>query len=128
MWNPAAPSSKSRVVSAPTKVLQSKSGYSMLIQRPSGEYLILRGQQINALQHLERTTGECLVASRDKRIQITDAPTKFDEAVRLTVLDGASSNARSERLGQRNMFSSILFSCEDHITFNIADAVGRILD
>ena len=44
------------------------------------------------------------------------------------MFDGASLNYCSERLGQRDNFFVIQFTCEDHITFNIVDVVGRTLD
>ena len=55
------PVAKSRGVLEPTKKLQSSSRYAMLLYDDGEDtYYSIGGETINPLQHLERTTAECL--------------------------------------------------------------------
>ena len=87
--------------------------------------MIIRGDQINALQHLDATTGECLKESRERRISLSEGVRAFDTCLRLTTLDGASSDTRSERCGARPGFENVEFICEDHIVCNMLASVSN---
>ena len=56
-WVSDQMATESKPVVSQTKLLQSKSSYSMLVKTQGG-FCIIRGQHINLLQHHELTTGE----------------------------------------------------------------------
>ena len=56
-WVSDQMATESKPVVSQTKLLQSKSSYSMLVKTQGG-FCIIRGQQLNLLQHHELTTGE----------------------------------------------------------------------
>jgi hypothetical protein len=122
--------SKSKVALQPTKILQSRGSYSMLIRTPSGKLAIIRGDTLNALQHVERTTAEVLLEAHRLRSGVTESTNAFEDKVRLTCLDDAKSNPRCETfvMKPRHDWSNLQFKCEDHICFNILGAVGKHCD
>ena len=66
--------SKTQVVASPAKILQARSGVSMFTRDPSTKkFFALRGETINSLSHLERTTAECLVAAWERRTAVTQS-------------------------------------------------------
>ena len=81
----------------PVKLLQSRSGYSMLTKSNTEGFTIVRGQTINWLQRLENTKAECLVVAALERSGVSPAAAEFPDKLRLTCADGAGSNNRSER-------------------------------
>ena len=73
--------SKTQVVASPAKILQSRSGFSMLTRDPSTKkFFVLRGETTNSLCHLERTTSECLAAAWDRRTVVTQSCSEGLEA------------------------------------------------
>ena len=70
----------------------------MLITHPAtGDLIILLGHPASPLQRVERTKAECIAVADFQRCRIEPAVEKFAGLSRLTCLDGASSNPRSER-------------------------------
>ena len=122
----------SKAVVAPTKVLQSKSRYSMLSRNKlSGKYTIMGGNTLNPLMHIERTTAECYFQAWRARTGVSAACNRFDDCVRVVPEDGAPSNFRNERqilsyLGPT--WSGIEIQCEDHLQALGLGAFSKVID
>ena len=92
--------------------------------------MIRRWDIPTALQHLERTTAECLVNTRIDRVPNCPDISCFPDLIRLSCLDGAASNPRY----LRNLpcdglnWSDISVTCEDHGVYAIAKSLGLLND
>ena len=109
------------------KILQSESTWGMLV-RAKGVLRMIVGSSLTWLQHLERTTGECLAEADRRREAMTSVAHRFRLRTRLSTLDQARSNDRAERflMSQRPVtWSRLSFPCMVHIT---AGAYGKVFD
>ena len=121
---------KAKKIVQTTKILQAKSGYSMLLRDDNGEFWIFRGSTINPLAHIETTSAECLKKCLSTRQAISEAAELFESKTRITPLDGAQSNERMERSEMRTRkpgWSRISILCEDHITVNLISHTMNIV-
>ena len=122
------PSLKAKNTEQSTKILQSSAKYSMLIQnKQSDDFIIIGGKTIHPLQHLERTTAECLVHAHDLRSKPSTHASAFESKVRLHTLDQAASNPRyiSGLPNPNGSWKDIVVFCEDHGAFNIIGDLGK---
>ena len=99
-----------------SKILQSTIAWSLLVRKPGGgeEFVLVRGEVLNWLQLLERTTGECLCMADRLRSSTSSSLSSFQENLRISVLDGASSNQRAEAqilLDRGPEWSNIALAC-----------------
>ena len=126
-WSSSKP--RLQTTSTPVKVLQSKSAYSMLIRNCQGQFMIVRGDMLGCIQNTERTTAECLINCYMARNSRSHSVTAFEEALRISTLDGAGSNQRSERglddTLEDDLWTSVSFLCESHIESLIIKEVVR---
>ena len=122
------PNLKSKSTEQPTKILQSNARFSMLVQNnATSEFCIIGGTTIHPLQHLERTTAECLVDARQARSKPGHQTSLFESKVRLSALDQAASNPRyiSGLPNPNGTWKDMTFFCEDHGAFNIIGDMGK---
>ena len=114
-----------------SKILQSRTFWSMLLQSPTGKYILVRGATLNFLQLLERTTGECTTRAEALRAADTSIWDEcFDKILRVTILDGASSNPRAERgvrVGRGPRWHSVELACEDHLIFLVLKGAALLM-
>ena len=84
------------------------------------------------LEHLERTTGECLALARAVRSTLTEAANRFVDKVRVTALGGAGSDFPSERIGSLPGWTNHDIQCGGHILMrfprNRADSLGVVVE
>ncbi|CAK0849733.1 unnamed protein product, partial [Prorocentrum cordatum] len=79
------------------------------------------GRAMTWLQHLDRTTGECLLAAAKQRSAITDWHRKFANKLRVSCLGGAGAHDRYEREYLRELRSQadgwhrLPVGCEIHL-------------
>ena len=100
-----------------TKILQSRSGYSMLT-RTGDTYNIVCGTTLNPLQHVERTTSEVLVEAVRRRSAISPHISVFEDHVRIVAEDSAPSNFKAERhtcVDRPDDWDTIESACEGHL-------------
>ena len=111
-----------------TKILQSIAKSSMLIQnKVTSEFIKVDCQSIHCLQHLERTTAECLVHAREMRSKPSAQVSAFESKTRIHILDQAASNPRYVH-GLPNpdgSWKNITFFCDDHIIFNVIGDLSK---
>ena len=82
----------------------------------TGLYKVIEGSTINPLQHIERTTAEVLLEALHRRTCVSSAAEDFDDRLRVTAQDGASSNDRTERteaFQRGQLWRQIALYCED---------------
>ena len=129
-WHPHVAAEKSCSRPQLTKILQSNSVYSMLVRGQDNMFYIVSGETLNSLDHVERTTAECLHGAYLRRAALSESADAFEDKVLLMAMDGASSNHRWLRCAmlQRPGWHAIVFVCEDHTIFNIASRVGMSND
>jgi hypothetical protein len=117
-------------VMQPTKFLQTQSSYSILISDETVEnFFVVRGTRCDALQHVERTTAECLVEARHRRGHVLPGPEVRCEKVALGTLDEAKSNPRyiaNYISSLPGVWTDITIPCNDHGCFNICGDLGKI--
>ena len=123
---------KARVVQQVTNMLQSSSRFSMLMYNGERDaYVAIGGDAINPLQHVERTTAECLWGAWSKREAVSESASHYEEQVRLVAEDGAGSNFRAEgfiRASRGSAFTTVEHACESHLIALGLKAHGTVID
>ena len=121
-----------RGVLEPTKILQSSSRCSMLLySAKKKKYFSIGCDTINPLQHLERTTAECLWGAWNRRDAVSEAAGDYDDRVRIVAEDGAGSNFRNEQfIGETRgpAWDTIENSCESHLEALTLKAHGNTIE
>ena len=114
------------------KLLQSSSRFGFLIKHPgSGRLVVLQGSSLTWLQHLDRTTSECLFGAEVLRSAHTANTSDFGFKVRMSVLDRGGSNDKSERevLRQRGPeWTRFPWTCCTHNVANVYTDVFSLVD
>eukprot|EP00959_Pyramimonas_sp_CCMP1952_P253994 5306127-Pyramimonas_sp.AAC.1 len=93
----------------------------MLFRTPDGRLVSIKGRAMTWLQHLDRTTGECLLAAAKQMSAVTDWHKKFANKLRVSCSDGAGANDRYEREYLRELGSQsygrhrLPVGCEIHL-------------
>ena len=84
-----------------SKLLESRSPWGVLFQLPSGQYVSILGEIPNPIQVVDRCTSEALLACQRSRNSRSSASDLYACKLRMTTLDGAASNTKLEREGQK---------------------------
>ena len=123
---------KSKALVGSTKVLQSKSRFTLLSRnKDTGKLTVFGGNTVNPLMHVERTTAVCYFQAWKRRRAVSDACELFQDRVRVVPEDGAPSNYRNERRIAQELgpeWSSIEVNCEDHLQVPGLGAFSKIID
>lgn len=106
------------------KILQSRMEWAMLLRSPDGRLLTITGGGHTWLQILDTTTGEVLAKAGALRDSTTSFANRFRRRLRISILDGAGSNDRSERAlmqerAEKSAWARLPFVCEAHAIFNV---------
>ena len=115
---PSFSSARGGTRSMKSKLLQSESMVGMLLQMPvTGKLVFVVGNTLNWTQQLQTTTVEIMYEAYRQRAPNMVCAKDFKARLRLTVLDRASSNGRTERViaAMRNDWRSINIDCEHHL-------------
>jgi len=105
-----------RTTTAPNKILQSESRFGFIV-RVGGLLRIVIGGTASFLQHLERTTAECLAEATRRRGHLNDFAHRFPFKSRITTVDGYLANDRAERQTVRERpegWSRLPLLCDVH--------------
>ena len=93
-----------------TKLLEGQSPWAVTVQAEDGNIISLIGEVPHPVQVVDRTTAECLVEAQLRRNSKTDFADRYNTRMRVTTLDGASSNFKSEREGGKLHRPSVVYS------------------
>lgn len=110
------------------KLLQSESSFGMLV-RIGGELTTILGKTLSWLQHLQRTTAECLAEAARQRDSTTDVANQFAFRARLSTLDRYAGGEKCEKalVGERDaLWHRLALSCEVHMTAGTHKKVFQI--